>query len=248
MLGAENPAVNLEEDAGRKPRIQRPVALALDMDGTLTTGSRPLGRELTDLLREVKRAGTKLILATGRCVKDCYDLAGQDLFDGLVAENGAVLVFGGRKLLVAPDGWAEVRRRIVANFEPGCEEVIISADRGALEVAKQVVPGAAAKIELNKDRLMILPAGIDKGTGLTKILSSMELERGLTACIGDGENDLPMFEVAGTRVALGNSVEALKQRASLCVGGSDGEGTMEAIRQLFFQGGGRPSEAGGAEG
>ena len=219
----------------------RYTALALDMDGTLTTGGRPLRKEVTSLLREVKRRGTKLILVTGRCLEESYELAGFDLFDGLVAENGAVLVSGGRKQLIAPDDWGEARAQMVPNFEPGCEEVIISADRAFLDLAARVVPAAVAKIELNKDRLMILPKGIDKGTGLKRLLASMELERKRTACIGDGENDLPMFEVAGTRVALGNSVEALKQRADLCVGGSDGEGTMEAIRRLFFGGGDGPS-------
>ena len=85
------------------------------MDGTLTTGGRPLRKEVTSLLREVKRRGTKLILVTGRCLEESYELAGFDLFDGLVAENGAVLVSGGRKQLIAPDDWGEARAQMVPN-------------------------------------------------------------------------------------------------------------------------------------
>ncbi|MDG6960071.1 MAG: HAD hydrolase family protein, partial [Nitrososphaerota archaeon] len=61
------------------------------------------------------------------------------------------------------------------------------------------------------------------------------------ACIGDGENDLPMFGVSGFRIALRNSVDDLKRRADYVADGSDGEGSMEAIRGLFGGSGSRPS-------
>jgi hydroxymethylpyrimidine pyrophosphatase-like HAD family hydrolase len=221
--------------AGGELATKGRAALAVDMDGTLTTEGRPLGKDLIEALGAVRREGTKLILATGRCVKEAYELANEELFDGVVAENGAVLVVGGTKRDLAPAGWREVRSGLLPSFEPGCEEVIISAGREMLDVAERLISPASARIELNKDRLMIMPRGVDKGRGLAELLSSLGLTGGETTCIGDGENDLPMFEVAGVKVALGNSVEELKRRADIVTEGSDGEGTKEAIGMLFLR-------------
>lgn len=211
-------------------------AVVFDFDGTLTMEGRPLKRELVDALLERKNSGMKILLATGRCVKDIIDLAGDRVFDGVVAENGAVLVSPEGKRSVAPDGWTGVRAKLLPHFEPGCEEVIISAPVETLEMARSLVPADMAQIELNKDRLMIMPKGVDKGTGLTDLLRILRIPSEETTCIGDGENDMPMFEASGFRVALANSVDSLKQRADYVTRGSDGEGTVEALDRLFPRG------------
>lgn len=101
-----------------------------------------------------------------------------------------------------------------------------------MRIARSLIP-TEARIELNKDRLMILPRNVDKGSGLKGALSALGVKGKETACIGDGENDLSMFEVSGIRVALANPVEALKQRADFVTDQGDGRGTIEAIEKLF---------------
>ena len=49
------------------------------------------------------------------------------------------------------------------------------------------------------------------------------------ACIGDNENDLPMFETAGLRFAMGNAVPALKDRADIVLPSNDEDGVAAAI-------------------
>ena len=215
-------------------------ALATDLDGTLTSGGERLKPALVEAMRRLRANGTKLILATGRCTGEAMRITGDDLFDATVAENGALLVVGASRERQMPDGWAEERRRILSRFEEGCEEVIISSSIENLDLARSVV-SRLASVQVNKDRLMIVPVGVDKGTGLSAVLKTLHLAPERTACIGDGENDLPMFGVSGFRIALRNSVDELKRRADYVADGSDGEGSMEAIRGLFGGSGSRPS-------
>jgi phosphoglycolate phosphatase (TIGR01487 family) len=209
------------------------AAIAVDFDGTITTGGEPPKAPLVEALRRLKNLGVKVILATGRCAPAVYERVDRTLFDALVAENGAVVIVNGAKTSFAPAGWDLVRRELFMYFEAGCEEVIVSADSRSLGLAKEVVRTLSARIELNKDRIMIMPPGIDKGTGLTAALSRLGLRGVETTCVGDGENDVPMFEVAGVRVALKNSVDVLKRRADFIAGDEDGDGTLEAITKLF---------------
>lgn len=233
--------MNTTQNVGTIARSTKELdALAVDMDGTLTINGRPPKSDLIDMLRELKRGGTRLLLATGRCVKEVYEMVDRDLFDGLVAENGAVLVVEGVKTKLAPASWDEVRASLLHHFEPGCEEVIISVGIDRLGLAREVVPASTARIELNKDRFMIVPPAVDKGKGLRSVMSTLRLTGEGTACVGDGENDLSMFAVTGVKVALENSVDSLKKEADFVAAGSDGEGTMDAIRKLFWRNGTGP--------
>ncbi|MDG6917653.1 MAG: HAD family phosphatase [Nitrososphaerota archaeon] len=207
-------------------------ALATDLDGTLTSGGQPLKPDLVHAMKRIRANGVKLILVTGRCSKEAVGIAGEELFDAIVAENGAVLTTGSTRRLQIPDGWIDERTRLLPQFEKGCEEVIISSSIENLPLAKRLV-SRLARVQVNKDRLMIMPLGVDKGSGLVSVLKMLNLSPERTACVGDGENDVPMFEVSGLKVALANSVDELKRRADYVAGRSDGEGTMEAIRNLF---------------
>lgn len=221
--------------ASRAKRRGDWTSLAVDFDGTLTTDGRPPAAEVLGSLRAVKRTGRKLLLVTGRCTPEIYQRVDGNLFDGIVAENGAVLVVGRSVERSEPEGWHEVRRRVMSVVGPGCEEVIVSAERNKFDLVNPLV-GESAKIVLNKDRLMVSPIGVDKGIGLVKALAKLGLHSSGTICIGDGENDLPMFDVVGMRVALANSVEELKRRADYVASFGDGEGTMEAIQSLLLGG------------
>ena len=67
------------------------VAIATDYDGTLARHGR-VNQATRSALEEVRRSGRKLILVTGRTLPDLestFDAI--QLFDVVVAENGAVL-------------------------------------------------------------------------------------------------------------------------------------------------------------
>lgn len=203
--------------------------LALDLDGTLKTKDRPVNAEVTRKLRALRSSGVRLILVTGRCELELREVVETSLFDIIVAENGAILIQGKRKEILAPDEWCDARRSMLKFFKSGGEEVIIALDRDLEEQAIRVIDPSVAKIELNKDRLMIMPRGIDKGSGLRAALRQLSASTDDMMCVGDGENDLPMFRIARIRVALNNSVEILKDEADYVSKREDGEGVLEAI-------------------
>ena len=72
-----------------------------------------------------------------------------------------------------------------------------------------------------------------KGKALAALGRYLGISRGETACIGDGENDLPMFEAAGVKFAVGNAVPELKERADYVTGSNDCGGAAEAIEKIL---------------
>jgi Cof subfamily protein (haloacid dehalogenase superfamily) len=61
--------------------------------------------------------------------------------------------------------------------------------------------------------LEIMPYGIDKGSGMRRVMEMLGIEKEKTAAVGDGENDLPMLRTAGCAVAMRNAMESLKSEA-----------------------------------
>lgn len=67
--------------------------LAIDYDGTMAEGGRA-NPDVVEALREARVRGVVIVLVTGRILADLERVFPQrDLFDVIVAENGAVLAF-----------------------------------------------------------------------------------------------------------------------------------------------------------
>ena len=63
----------------------------------------------------------------------------------------------------------------------------------------------------------VIPATGGKGKGIQEILAYYKFEKDEAIAFGDGNNDIEMFEVVGTAVAMGNASEKLKEIATdLC--------------------------------
>ena len=79
-------------------------AVAVDFDGTLTSGGRPAD-DVLHAIAETRAAGRRMILVTGRILTELRaDFPDVDQwFDAIVAENGAVISgTRGRRRLVTP--------------------------------------------------------------------------------------------------------------------------------------------------
>lgn len=68
-----------------------------------------------------------------------------------------------------------------------------------------------------------------KGTALCALAQELGIERSEIACIGDGENDLLMFQAAGLKMAMGNAVEELKKAADFVLPSNEQDGAAEGI-------------------
>jgi phosphoglycolate phosphatase (TIGR01487 family) len=210
----------------------RILALALDFDGTLRPTHRAVEKRLLVELVSLRDLGIRLILVTGRCLVDLKVLIDVSIFDAVVLENGAIVLIGDRKINLAPPGWDSVRLRILRLFARGHEEVIVSLPREMEGEVLSHVGKKEIRIELNKDRLMILPPRVSKGSGLLMALKELRVSKNHVMCIGDAENDLAMFSVANLKVAVRNSTPILKQEADYVTKEDDGKGVSEAIEKF----------------
>ena len=66
---------------------------------------------------------------------------------------------------------------------------------------------------MNSKWLEVCPHGVSKGNALHILKQLLNIQDTEVVAIGDGENDLSMFEEAGTSVAMGNAMKKVKERA-----------------------------------
>lgn len=79
----------------------------------------------------------------------------------------------------------------------------------------------------------VLPHGVGKGVALEILASYLKIPKNRIAVIGDYLNDLEMFKVAGTAVAMGNAPLELKETADYIAPTNDEGGVAWAIRVLL---------------
>jgi hydroxymethylpyrimidine pyrophosphatase-like HAD family hydrolase len=218
------------------------LALATDYDGTIADDG-VVDKPTLAALERLRGGARRLILVTGRGVTDLQRVMPRlDLFDLVVAENGALLydpvnreeqalgdpppvafVERLRELEVAPL-W--VGRVIIATWQPN-EGKVLSAIRDL---------GLNLQITFNKGAVMVLPVGVTKATGLRRALAQLSLSPLDCIGVGDAENDLALLDVCGMPVAVANALPMVKQRAAFVTTGSRGAGVAELIDQLLATG------------
>ena len=213
-------------------------ALAADYDGTLATNGGVEQRTLV-ALDKLRASGRALFLVTGRQLPDLQQAFPQlGLFDRVVAENGALLYrpASGEQQLVCPPASPEFAARLRQRGVPVWvgKAVVATETRFEAEVKAAIhEDGLDLRIIRNKDSLMVLPAGVDKQTGLARALAEMSLSAADVIAVGDAENDEPFLAGCGYGVAVANALPQLKSRADLVTHGACGAGVTELIDRLL---------------
>jgi Cof subfamily protein (haloacid dehalogenase superfamily) len=80
----------------------------------------------------------------------------------------------------------------------------------------------------------IFPQDANKGKALSHVCERLGIPLEETLAIGDGSNDIPMFEVAGKCVVMGNARDAVKQYADFVCASHDEGGVAEAIEKYVL--------------
>jgi hypothetical protein len=214
------------------------LALATDYDGTLAANGRVEAGTLA-ALRRLRASGRKAILVTGRELPDLKRVFPRlDLFDRVVAENGALLLRprSGKRLLLAAPPPPEFVARLRARGVPVSVGRAIVATRQPYQAAVlQAIHelGLDLHIIFNKESVMVLPTGINKVTGLQRALEELQLAPDSVAGIGDAENDHPFLALCGCAAAVANALPAVKDRVDLVTAAAEGAGVVELINQLL---------------
>ncbi|HEX5104773.1 MAG TPA: HAD family hydrolase [Pirellulaceae bacterium] len=214
-------------------------ALATDYDGTLAHDSH-VAEETIAALRRLRESGRKVIVVTGREMPELESVFPEfGLCDGIVAENGALLVYPAEEreeILgepVPPEFLEEVTRRGIKPYSVG--RVIFATWRpheaSLLEVIHNL--GIEYHIVFNKRAVMVLPSGINKATGLARMLKRLKLSPQNVVGIGDAENDHAFLDSCAVAVAVDNALPSLKQHCDLVVSKDHGAGVVELIDRLL---------------
>ncbi len=233
----------------RVASVVRFQALALDYDGTLVSHDH-----LTDAtvaaLERARRAGLQLILITGRTFFELSRVCRRlDLFDVVVAENGAVLHYPAEDA-IRDEGPSPPPRLIAAldrqaiPFQVG--RVIVATGHSYEGQVRRIMAELGVELELVRNRaaLMLLPPGVSKGSGLKHALQRLGLSFHDVLAIGDAENDLEMFATCGFAACPASAVAEVTQVADWVFAGEGGEAVTRAIDGPILDGSLSPPRSG----
>jgi hydroxymethylpyrimidine pyrophosphatase-like HAD family hydrolase len=216
------------------------AAVAIDYDGTIAVegAMNPLVREA---IGHVRLHGIAVILVTGRRIAELRKVVGDlDCFNAIVAENGAVLYFpeSQRATVIghAPSTrFVEGLNQLGIDFAVG--DSVVETDATNAVGVLQLIHALELPLMLafNRSRLMILPPGVAKSTGLARVLSAMRLSIHNTIGIGDAENDHDLLDACEVGVAVEWGSPALRVVADEIIAGSDPSAVATYLRGLTRQ-------------
>ena len=190
----------------------RYLALASDYDGTLASDGQVSDVTL-QALKSFRATGRKLILVSGRVLADLARVFPRiDLFEMVVAENGAVLYRPADDSKTAASGKIprsfidELKARGVSPLDEG-EVIVATWEPNEIKVLSAIRDlGLELDVIFNKGAVMILPAGVNKGSGLSAALKDLQLSAHNVVGIGDAENDHAFLQLCECSVAVANAL------------------------------------------
>src|SRR4051794_29827090 len=157
----------------------RYLVLATDYDGTLAKHGH-VEDPVWAAIRRLRESGRRAVLVTGRELEDVKAICPHlDLFDRVVAENGALIYRPATKelrLLADPPSPEFARALKAANVVPlSVGHVIVATvkphETAVLKAINEL--GLELQVIFNQDAVMVLPSGVNKATGLIAALKEM---------------------------------------------------------------------------
>jgi hydroxymethylpyrimidine pyrophosphatase-like HAD family hydrolase len=201
------------------------AVLALDYDGTIARGD-VLDPSVRAAIASARTNGIMTLLVTGRILSELQRVAGPLHFvDGVVAENGAVLYFpdSGHTSVLAPlvpeSFLEELKRRSVPHVAGQC---LVDADAIHAPRLLEIIHELELPLVLifNGGRVMTLPQGISKATGLHTALDTLRVSARNALAVGDRENDHELLRLAEVGVAVEWGSVALREAADITLKGA----------------------------
>nr|MDD6336043.1 HAD family hydrolase [bacterium] len=160
----------------------------------------------------------------------------------LFARREAALGFLARYTLASPeaaDGFLhETLEGALRALEGGAHKMLISdsGDREGLAAFRRTLEGDGRLMVTSSwvDNIEVMPHGVSKGSGLMAMCCIKGIDAADVLAIGDSENDLAMFKVAGLSAAMGNAAPAVRAQADFVAPSNDQGGVAWAIRHAVW--------------
>ena len=87
---------------------------------------------------------------------------------------------------------------------------------------------------LKRDYFDIVLKGCSKQAAINKVIKEFGFKHDEIMIIGDGGNDIPMFECGGLKVAMANAEDILKEKADYITDTNNNDGVAKAIKKFIF--------------
>ena len=213
--------------------------LATDYDGTIAEhGAVP--EDVLEALRRFIGSGRRLVLVTGRELPELMGICPHlDLFELVVAENGAVLHSPKTRENTAlaerpPQTFIEdLRARGVERMSVG-EAIVATWEPHSTTVLETIRDhGLELQVVFNKGAVMILPAGVNKATGLKTALERLGVSPHNVVGVGDAENDHSFLRLCELSAAVANALPAVKEEADFVAARDHGRGVVDLVDALL---------------
>ncbi len=215
--------------------------IALDYDGTIARGD-VLDPSVRNAVAAARTQGIVVLLVTGRILDELRRAAGDLHFvDGVIAENGAIIHFphNGRTSALAPQipaGFLAELRRLGIPFAAGqcLVDTAASESPRLLEVIRTLELPLA--LLFNRGRVMTLPQGVSKATGLHVALETLRLSARNAVAIGDAENDHELLRLAEVGAAVAWGSKTLQAAADVVINGVGPPAVADYVRRVAADG------------
>lgn len=222
-------------------------AIAVDVDGTITSQDRKLDVVAVGAIRKAEASGLPVILATGNAL--CFAEAVSVLLGTsgpIIAEDGGVVfdkahrrqyllgdrmeVDRGLKVLKRRFNDLKETRSSRTRFAGATLECTITSEQ-VMEVFRE--EGLNLVAVDSGFAVHIRSPEINKGNGLRKAADLLKISTTEIAAIGDAPNDVELLKVAGLSFAPANSHEMIRKVSNHLMKGAHGEGVKEAIDEIL---------------
>lgn len=216
--------------------------LALDIDGTLTTPQHTIDPRVFDVL---PAWDAPVVVATGKAfpypVALCHFVGIPEL---VVAENGGVALAEGQVRYTGDpdrvDAAVEAFRERGGDLGWGPADTVnrwretevairLTADEDLL---RDVALGFDLDLIDSQYAYHLKTPGVEKGAALLEVAEIIGVDPGDFVAVGDSENDVSTFEVAGESYALDNADDAAKDAADHVLEESFMDGTFAVLQEL----------------
>ena len=225
--------------------------IAIDMDGTLLNEKKHIDKAQKEAIHEAVEAGIKIVLCTGRPlygILPFYEELGLSELDSegyVILNNGCSIHKTKDWELIDQVNFTSDDIDYLHKFSEGYDiNFTLVNDYYYFNIGRkptdELITDAGfvfsdiTNISLKEAKpyvYEILPKGNNKGTGLKKLAKKLGIKQEEIMAIGDGNNDIEMFEYANYSVAMENSTELAKKAAKYQTDSNENDGVAKAIRK-----------------
>lgn len=226
----------------RRPRPGEVLAVAVDVDGTLTDESRRVGLDAVAALRMVQDSGVQVMLASGNVLPIAFALSTYLGLKGpVVAENGGIVCHEQRIWTLGdPHAPRKAYRKLLSTMDAPrlftdkwrVTEVALRPVVKLADVRRALKGFEGIDVQTSGYAIHIMTEGMNKFVGVRKACEIIGVPLAEVAAIGDSDNDMAMISGCGFGVAVGNAFAGTKRVASHVTKGKNGAGVVEALEWL----------------